>query len=98
MNDIKSENFTSIYKELAELVGVEMTLIIYNHYKGLQVVFPTRLLSREYIKKQLETECTGNSIDYKSLIRRFSYSERWLRKIISEIVEESQRTDSISVK
>lgn len=78
---IKSEDLNGVYKEFAEILGYEVTVLIYNYFKGLQITFPTKLLSREYVKKKVLKEYNGTNL--KFLARKFNYSERWLRNILT---------------
>lgn len=78
--ELKNEDLSGIYEEMAELLGIETTLKIYEHYKGLNVVFPSRLLKKEFVVKQLQDEYDGSNL--KVLSRKYCYSERWLRSMI----------------
>ncbi|OZV10853.1 hypothetical protein CIW83_18140 [Tissierella sp. P1] len=59
---------------------MDIALMIFNHYKGLQITFPTRFLSSEYVKWQVCHEYDGNNI--KNLAIKYDYSERWIRNMI----------------
>ena len=48
--------------------------------KGLQITFPTRFFSKEYIEKKILEEYDGANV--KKLAIKFGYSERWVRSII----------------
>ena len=39
---MQPSDFVSIYSEMAELVGIENTYKIYEHFKGQQMIFPQR--------------------------------------------------------
>lgn len=71
-----------IYKDIAENFGVEIAFMIFNHYKGLQVTFPTRFLSQEYVKKAILEECECSSI--RTMARKYNYSERWIRELLKK--------------
>lgn len=77
------ESLNEIYRELAELIGIDKTIKIYNNYKGLQVNFPTRLYDREYIINQA-IEASKNGKSTRDLAVQYGYSERWIRKMILE--------------
>lgn len=81
-DNIENSNLNEIYSELAELIGLEATLIIYAHFKGQQVTFPTRLISKEYIYKQIKEEYNGQNIS--ELVLKYGYTERHLRQIINQ--------------
>lgn len=79
---LKSNNLNGIYKDMAEVLGIEVILKIYQNYKGLQVTFPTRLLSKEYVIEEVNKEYNGKNL--KQLAIKYSYSERWLRKMLKD--------------
>jgi Mor family transcriptional regulator len=84
---LKSSNLNGIYKDMAEVLGIEVTIKIYKNYKGLQVTFPTRLLAKEYVIEQANKEYNGKNI--KQLAIKYSYSERWLRQMLKEKGDEN---------
>ncbi len=81
MKEINVESINEIYRELAELIGMEKTLKIYRNYKGLQVSFPTRLYDRKHVINQaIEANKKGKCI--KHLAIKYEYSERWIREML----------------
>ncbi len=58
----------------------EDILILHQAYKGLQITFPKRLYSKEYVKEKVKNEYDGTNL--KELSRRYGYSERWIRQMI----------------
>ena len=54
--------------------------MIHQTYKGLQVTFPKRLYSKDYVKEKVKQEYNGKNL--KELSRRYGYSERWIRQMI----------------
>ena len=78
----RSDNYSGIYKDMVEILGEEITLKIYENYKGQQVTFPMRLYSKEYIIKYLKENYNGNNI--KQLSRELGYTERWIKQIINK--------------
>ncbi|SNT19221.1 Mor transcription activator family protein [Anaerovirgula multivorans] len=82
MDRFGPEHLNGIYKDIANDLGVEMALLIFNHYRGLQITFLTRLLCTEYVRKQVSIEYNGSNI--KELSLKYSYSERWIRKMITQ--------------
>jgi Mor family transcriptional regulator len=79
---LKKEHLSGIYEEMAELLGIEITLKVYNHYKGLQVIFPSRLLKKDFVVECLKEEYDGTNL--KLLARKYNYSERWMRNLINK--------------
>lgn len=83
MSEQKLEHLNGIYKDIAENLGLETAKKIYTHYKGLQVTFPVRFLSKEYIQEKIFREYNGSNT--RELARKYQYSERWIREIINKI-------------
>lgn len=79
---LKVDQLHSIYKELAEIVGIENMKKIYNNYKGQQISFPTKIYNVDYIKNIIKEEYDGTNV--KELARSTGYSERWIRKLAKE--------------
>lgn len=79
---MKKEDLNGIYWDFAEHLGIETTLLIHKYYHGLQVTFPQKLLSSEYVRRKILDEYDGTNI--KQLARRYSCSERQVRNILRE--------------
>ena len=79
---ISSEGFSDIYKDLAEIVGIENTLAIFKCMRGQQVTFPKRLYSVEYVIEQVKDSSNKN---VKKLAMEFDYTEKYLRQILKEV-------------
>ncbi len=83
MGEIRPEYLSDIYSELCSIVGIENMLLIYSAFKGQQVSFPQRLFSKEHtVDLILEDYKNGKSI--AEISKHFSYSYRWVTKIIRE--------------
>ena len=79
---IDTSDFNGIYQELIELLGLEVTIKIHEHFKGQQVNFPMRLHSKAYVMKELQ----GKSVsDGKELAKKLGYTENWVRKLLKKI-------------
>lgn len=74
--------FNTIYNDISEAFGIDVALHMYEHYKGLQVTFPTRLFNADYVKSQIPVEYDGTNI--KQLAQKYGYSEKTVRRIIKE--------------
>lgn len=84
MNDITKVHPTDligVYKELAEIIGTDNVIEIYDHFKGQQISFPTRIYTKEYILRQIDED---KSRPIKKVASEYGYSERRLRQIINE--------------
>ena len=85
INELTPDCLNNVYKDFANYLGMETALQLYLHYKGLQITFPQRFLSRDYVKKQVLVEYDGSNS--KQLARKYGYTERvirdWLAKNVS---------------
>lgn len=78
----KSENYSGIYKDMVEILGEEITLKIYENYRGQQVTFPMRLYSKDYILEYLTKNYNGKKL--KELSRKLGYTSNWLKQVINK--------------
>lgn len=78
----KSENYGGIYKDMVEVLGEEITLKIYENYRGQQVTFPMRLYSKSYILEYLTKNYNGRNL--KELSRKLGYTCNWLQQVINK--------------
>ena len=77
-NDLAGLN--DIYRDIADEIGVENTLIIFKLFHGTQVSFPNRLFSKEYIHKAIISEYDGENVP--QLAQKYNYSERSIWRIL----------------
>ena len=50
--DKKTDNcpmLNGVYETMNEIIGFDNVMKLYEHYKGSQINFPTRLFSKEFI-------------------------------------------------
>lgn len=80
-NELYISDLLGIYGEIAELINIENTIKIYEHFRGQQVSFPMRLYTKEYIIAQVNS---SSSKSIKKLATQYGYSERRLRQILKE--------------
>lgn len=78
--DVTSSDLAGIYKEVAETVGVDNAYKIYNHFRGLQLMFPLKFYSKEYMAQQIHAEYNGKKC--ADLARKYGYSESRVRQIL----------------
>ncbi len=86
ISDVTSEDLAGVYKEVAETVGVDNAYKIYSHFKGLQLMFPLKFYSREYIVQQICSEYDGKNVH--ALARKYGYSESRVRQILKKAKNE----------
>lgn len=87
MATVKVEDLNDIYRNIAEEIGFENTVIIYNMFRGTQVSFPNRMLSKEYIYKSIVEEYNGDNVS--QLAKKYNYTERTVWRIIKQNKEKS---------
>ena len=74
------DGLNDVYRDIAEEIGVENTLAIYNLFRGTQISFPNRLFSKEYTYKAIISEYNGNNVP--QLAQKYNYSERSIWRIL----------------
>lgn len=80
-NDLSGLN--DVYKDIANEIGLENTLIIFKLFHGTQISFPNRLFSKEYTHKAIISEYNGTNIP--QLAQKYNYSERSIWRILKSI-------------
>ncbi len=74
------EKLNEIYREMAQVIGIENTIVIYELFRGMQISFPNRLFSREHIHKSIVEEYDGKNA--LQLAQKYNYSERSIWRIV----------------
>lgn len=69
-----------VYREIADEIGIENTVVIYNLFHGTQISFPNRLFSKDYIRKAIIEEFNGKNV--LQLAQKYNYSERSIWRIL----------------
>ena len=82
----RSEKYRGIYKDMVEVLGHDITLKVYEQYRGQQVTFPMRMYSQEYVVEYLIKNYNGKNL--KQMSRELGYTCNWLQKIINKLLEE----------
>lgn len=77
-NDLSGLN--EVYRDIADEIGIENTIAIYNLFHGTQVSFPSRLFSKEHIHKAIINEYNGTNVP--QLAQKYNYSERTIWRIL----------------
>ncbi|MBQ8249654.1 MAG: Mor transcription activator family protein [Clostridia bacterium] len=77
--------YNTVYKEIAEIIGLESTIKIYLRFKGQQITFPVRLYNPRIIQQNVIKEFDGTNI--AELAKKYDYSERTIRRMISESIQ-----------
>ena len=73
-------DFVPIYKEIAQIIGVEQTLELYENMRGQQVTFPQRLYNTTFVSQYVKQNYNGKNM--RELAQKFNYSERRIREFL----------------
>lgn len=76
------QGMAGVYKDIAEIAGEDIAIIMHDNFKGQQIVFPNKLYSSRFTAERIREEYDGKNI--KQLARKYGYTEKWLRKIINQ--------------
>lgn len=80
------ELLNAVYKEISEKLGMDTAMSIYQMFKGQQISFPVRFFNPEKIKQIIVQEYNGENV--RMLAIKYGYSEKSVRRIIKESVDE----------
>lgn len=78
---ITINGLNGIYKDIAEIIGIEKTILLHDNFQGQQISFPKKLYTKEYIIQQAKNEDNEN---LKTMAFKYGYTERHLRRILKE--------------
>ena len=87
----EAELYNTVYKEISEIIGLDATLKIYLRFKGQQISFPVRLYNPHMIQQNVIKEYDGTNI--KELAKKYDYSEKTIRRMIRDSVEDTEEID-----
>lgn len=87
MNELDTQGWNKVYRDLEKVIGLDATLSLFKEYRGMQLNFPIRLISRHAMIDILRTEYTG--LNKQDLARRYGYSQRSIERMLREIRNES---------
>lgn len=82
MSGITPNDLNGIYKELADIIGVEKTILLHDSFQGQQVTFPKKLYSKEYVVRTLKENDKNETM--RGMAFKLGYTESHLRKILKE--------------
>lgn len=80
---ITSSDFAGIYKDIADIIGVEATMSLHDYLKGQQITFPKKLFNKDYISRQV-VESASSNVNIRTIAAEYGYTERRLRQILRE--------------
>ena len=79
--DMDADSLAEVYKEIANLTGVDNAIKIHELFKGQQIIFPKQLYNREFIYSYIRHNYNGKNI--RELSQMFDYSDRRVRQILN---------------
>lgn len=83
--EITTNDLNGIYKDIADVIGIEKTILLHDNFQGQQVTFPKKIYKKEYIIKQSKKNVKNENI--RTLASRYGYTENHLRKILKDSVK-----------
>ncbi len=82
MHEVQSNSLPEVYQEMAEVIGVENTVILAQSFAGTSVYFPKLERALLSLRNQaIRREFDGANI--KALSRRWNLSARHVRQIVN---------------
>ena len=85
---IENEFLNGIYNDLANLIGMDATKTFFDEYRGQQISFPVEFYSKKFIHNQIVKEYNGFNV--KQLATKYEYSERTIRRILKEHIDNEE--------
>ena len=86
MAEKEAELLNAVYREIADKLGLDTAMNIYQMFKGQQITFPVRFHNPTRIQQIIIQEYDGTNI--RALAVKYNYSEKTVRRIIRDSVEE----------
>ena len=80
-NNIKPSDLAGIYKEIAEVIGLEATFLLHKEFQGQQITFPKKIYSKAFILQKIQIE---KPMNIKAIASKYGYTDRSLRQMIKE--------------
>ena len=86
MAESDSDLLNAVYREISEKLGMDTAMEIYQMFKGQQINFPVRFFNPARIQQIIVKEYDGTNI--RTLAIKYNYSEKTVRRIIKDSLEE----------
>jgi len=64
-----SDNWHSVYADIANLVGEDNTIKIYRYFRGMNINFPMKLFTKTGLENIIKNEYNGSNV--KDLARKY---------------------------
>lgn len=82
----EADLFNDAYREIANTLGLDTAIQIYQMYKGQQISFPIHLFNAKRLQRSVIKEYDGTNI--KDLAKKYGYSEKTVRRMIKDSLED----------
>ena len=86
MAENDSELLNTVYREIADTLGMDTAMDVYKMFKGQQICFPVRFFNPARIQRHIIEEYDGTNI--AELAQKYDYSEKTIRRMIKESLGE----------
>jgi len=91
--EISIENFTDDCQLVANVIGIESTLLLSKHLGGINIYIPKyEKLIQTYRDNKIYSEFNG--ANHKELARKYNLTEVWIRKIVQSHPRLSQNSQT----
>ena len=80
--DITPNAFAGVYRDIAEVIGVESTIALHTNFQGQQITLPKKLFTHDYILTKVKKGDGATKV--KKVAAQYGYTERRLRQIMKE--------------
>lgn len=82
---MKNSDLAPIYKEIADEIGVDNTIKIFNQFKGQQITFPQRLYTTDYVVTYIQEH--RGKMTVREMAKKFDYTERRIRQLLKNNIK-----------
>lgn len=90
-DEIKLEELTEPYKDLATIIGLKNAIKVAEKYQGTALYLPKLdPLLRKIRDDKIRSEFNGGN--YKELAIKYNLTEVWVRQIVDEKIDSNQLT------
>ncbi|MDO4330513.1 MAG: Mor transcription activator family protein [Lachnospiraceae bacterium] len=79
---ITANDLAGIYKDIAEVIGIEATTLLHNNFQGQQITLPKKLYTRDFIISQVKNNPGKENL--RKIAQKYGYTERRLRQILKD--------------
>lgn len=80
--ELRTADLVGVYREIAEVIGIEATILLHERFQGQQITLPKKLYTKEYIISLVKKDESRSNVKY--IASEFGYTERRLRQIIKD--------------